>query len=47
MNKYGHLFIGGQWQKRVSDQTTTVVSPSTQELVSQASLGVEADIDAL
>lgn len=46
MNKYEHFFIDGQWRKPASDQTITVVSPSTLELIGQAPLGVEADIDA-
>lgn len=46
MNKYEHFFIDGQWRKPASDQTIAVVSPSTQELIGQAPLGVEADIDA-
>lgn len=46
MNKFEHFYIDGQWQKPSSGQTITVVSPSTQELIGQAPLGVEADIDA-
>ncbi len=46
MNKYENLFIDGKWRTPASGQTISVLSPSTQEPVGKAPLGVEADIDA-
>lgn len=46
MNNYEHFFIDGKCRKPASNKTISVLSPSTQELIGKAPLGVEADIDA-
>ncbi|MFH8610615.1 aldehyde dehydrogenase [Streptomyces sp. NPDC018029] len=43
--EYEHFFIDGQWQKPAGESMTDVVSPSTQEVVGRAPLGVAEDID--
>jgi aldehyde dehydrogenase (NAD+) len=46
VKEYPNLYIGGQWVSPHSDNMSTVINPSTEEVCAKIASGDKADVDA-